>query len=711
MMRMLRQTIAGIMWVALTVFTPTLLAAQTAQPISLLADTIYLNQTTNALIASGNVQIFFEGRVLTASEISYDSIAELITAKGPITITDADGTVIRADFAQLSPDLQSGLIRGAKLLFADRLQLAATESTRTAGRFNTMSNVVASACQVCITRPVPVWQIRAQQVIHDQEKRQIHFRNATLDVFGLPVMYLPYMRIPDPTVKRATGFLTPVFLSSEYFGGGLKLPYYILLGDYADATITTTASLSGVLVVDGEYRQRFSNGGFDTFAALAVRDEFGDLGRGFFKVDGSFNVLDNVTLSFDVTLPSDDGFMNQYGYDITDRLVSEVSTSRYRNRSYFSLASAIMTSLRDDENDAEIPFVLPELSYRGYRTDPVFGGKVGYNVNALGLIRREGQDVFRVGAGVDWYVPIDLPLGLRASGFAAADVDLYRVWDSLEFPDRIIGSAYPSVGAEIRWPLAMTTENARHVIEPVVQIVYTADLGFNDLVPNEDSLQIEFDETNLFDLNRFPGRDVSETGLRANIGANYTLYTNAGWSLGLAGGVVLRSEPSSQFPENSLIGGSQSDILGAVSFDFAPNYNVVGRFLFDDQFDFKRSDTQFTLNFDDWDVSGSLLYLAPDILALSSEERSEASINGRYRFADNWQVNAKWQRNLLENRNVYAEVGLTYGNECIEINLSLSRKFTASNTVTPSTDVDLIILLAGFGGSSQQDWPAARCIK
>lgn len=708
MRRLLRQINMRIIGIVIAVFTPFEVAAQS---ISLLADTVYLNQSSGILVASGNVQIFFEGRVLTATEITYDSNTESITAQGPLTITDSDGTVMQADFAQLSQDLQNGLVRGAKILFSDQLQLAATEAIRTDGRFNTMSNVVASTCQVCISRPVPIWQIRAQQVIHDQEKQQIHFRNATLEVMGVPTIFLPYMRIPDPSVKRATGFLAPVFLSSEYFGGGLKLPYYILLGDYSDATITSTASLSGVFVLDGQYRQRFVNGGFDAYAAIAVQDEYGEFGRGFLKADGSFIAFDNVTLSFDITIPSDDGFMNQYGYDDTDRLVSEISASRYRNRSYFSLASAIMTSLRDDEIDAEIPIVLPELSYRGYETDPLFGGKVGYEINAVGLIRRQGQDVLRFGGGVDWYLPINLPIGIRAAGFAAADIDFYRVWDSLSFPNRILINAYPSVGAELRWPLSMTTQSARHVIEPVVQVVYTANPGFNDLVPNEDSLQIEFDETNLFDLNRFPGRDVSETGLRANLGATYTLYSNDGWSLGLAGGVVLRSTPSAQFPPGSLFGGSQSDILGAVSFDYAPNFNVVGRFLFDDKFDFKRSETQFTLNYDTWDISSSLLYLAPDILALSSEERSEGSIEGRYRFADNWQVNAEWQRDLLNGRDVYAEVGLTYGNECIEIGLSLSRNFTTSTTVTPSTDVNLNILLAGFGGTAQHDWPAARCIK
>lgn len=686
-------------------------ATLAAPPISLLADSIYIDQSSGSLVATGNVQVFFEGTTLTATEIRYDPNGAGITATGPLTIFDANDQAILADFAQLSADLKSGLIRGAKLLFDDQLQIVATEAERSAGRFNTLNNVVASACQVCITRPVPVWKIRSRQVVHDTEKRQIHFYNATLDVFGVPIVYLPYMRIPEPGVRRASGFLTPVFLSSNYFGGGLKLPYYIVLGKHADITITPTVSFSGVQVLDVEYRQNFRNGSIKTFAAIAIRDEYGNAGRGFLKTNGSFNILSDVTLAFDITLPTDNGFLNQYKYDRTDRLISEVSLSRYRNRSFFSLASAVMTSLRDDDNDLEIPFVLPELSYRGYRTDPILGGKIGYDINTLGLFRRSGQDMIRMGGGVDWYVPVDLPSGFRAAGIAAIEADIYRVWNSDIFPSHLIGALYPSVGAEIRWPLARTTENFRHVFEPTAQLVYTADPAFNQRVPNEDSLQVEFDETNLFDLNRFPGRDVSETGFRANIGATYTVYANEGWSLGLAAGLVLRSEPSAQFPENSLIGGSQSDILGAINFDYAPNFNVQGRFLFDDQLDFKRSETQFSFDFDRVKVNGTLLYLAPDILALSSRERGEGRIAGRYRFADNWEVDMNWQRDLLEDRNVSAGIGLTYGNECIEVGVSLSRKFTNSSSVTPATDFDVKIQLAGFGGSSDNNWPAARCVK
>ena len=707
--RKLVPLISIMLWL-LSSLAPQLATAQTSDPVSLLADTINLDQSNGVLTASGNVQVFFGDTVLAADSIIYDSRNGVITAQGPIKLTDENGTVVLAEFAQLSSDLQRGLIQGAKLLLANQLQLAATEFERTDGRFDTLTNVVASSCQVCAARPVPVWQIRAKQVIRDNEKLQIHFRNATLEVFGFPVLYLPYMRIPDPSVQRASGFLNPVILSSEYFGDGIKLPYYLVINDYADATFTPTITVDGTTVADAEYRHRFKNGGFDAFAALALKDKLNGSPRGFFTIDGSFKILDGATLAFNGTTLSDYGFMRQYNYNDTDRLVSQISLSKFQDQKYFILASAIMTSLRDDEDNNTIPIVLPEFSYRNYQNDALLSGKFGYEFSAVGLTRTEGQDVFRIGGSAEWQVPIDLPFGMRASGFSSLDADIYRVWNSDDFTDEVLINVHPSIGADIRWPLGKTTSRARHIMEPIVQILYTADPNLNDLVPNEDSQQIEFDETNLFDLNRFPGHDVTETGFRVNLGTTYTIYDNDGWSLGLAGGLVLRSAASEQFAEDTLLGGSRSDILGAVNFAFAPDFDITSRFLFDDTFDFKRSETQFSFSFEKWDVGGSYISLAPDSLALASQARREGTINAQYRIAENWALNLDWTRDLLENRDVFGGLGLRYGNECIEIGLSLSRRFTSSNTVSPSTDINLTIQLAGFGGTSDINWPAARCV-
>lgn len=691
---------AMVWFLALGLSAPISANAQSAPAISLLADSILLNQTTGVLVASGNVQIFFAGRLLSAAEIRYDTRAETISATGPITISEPNGSVFTAEFGELSQDLRDGVIRGARLLLADQLQLASAEIRRTAGRFNSMTNVIASSCQVCASRPTPVWQIRAQQVIHDEQRQRIYFRHAKLEVLGLPVAYLPYFRIPSPEVQRASGFLVPKFLSSENNGNGLKLPYFITLGASADATITPTISFDGARLIDVEYRKRYRNGGYDLFGALAINDENGEFGRGFFTAKGAFALRNDIEFTFDGTALSDFGYMKQFGYSDTDRIVSEVSVSRYSDHNYFSVAGAILLSLRDDEDNSTIPLVLPEFSYRNYRTDQLIGGKIGYEISTVGLTRVNGQDVARISGAADWTVPLELQHGIKATGFARAELDLYRVWDSISFPNHILTSFQPTIGAELRWPLARKSSTGRHIFEPVIQLIYTGNPSWNDPVPNEDSLLVEFDETNLFDLNRYPGHDAFEVGFRANIGATYTIIDDSGWLISAAGGVVLRSDTTSQFSQ---------DFLGAVSFELADNFKAIGRFLFDENLVSKRSEAEFDLTFDRWDIGGTFAYLLADPLAGSPNDRGEGTLRGSYRISPSWEVDMNWTHDFVSHTNVVAGGGLTYGNECIEVGLSLSRRYTTSNIVPPSTDIDLVVKLAGFGGSTQDKWPAARC--
>ncbi len=682
------------------IFTPVFAFAQHASPVSLLADSIFVNQTTGALVASGNVQVFYGDQLVSAEKITFDPNSNSIAVEGQITITDNDGYVFTAEFAEMSPDFQDGLVRGARLLLADQLQLSSAEMRRVAGRFNTMSNVIASSCQVCAERPTPIWQIRANSVIHDQERKQIYFRNATFEVFGFPIAWIPYLRIPDPTVRRTSGFLVPSFLSSDQFGDGLRIPYYVVINDHIDATITPTLSISGAALIDLEYRQRFRSGSIDFFGAFALEDGAGDNSRGFYSLTGQFALPRDYRLNFDMTVVSDAGFMRQFSYDNTDRLVNYATISRQRSHTYVSLGAALLLSLRDDEDNSTIPRVFPEFYYRDYQIDGFMGGKIGYELSSVGLVRDVGQDVFRIGGSADWTVPIDLPYGVQATGFAKADFDIYRVWDNATYPDRLLTSFNPQLGAELRWPLSRQTANARHVLEPVLMLLYTPDIPWNDDVPNEDSLLAEFDETNLFALNRYPGRDASELGWRANIGASYTIYDNDGWQIGLAGGVVLRSNTNTQFTQ---------DILGAVSFEMPNEFDVIGRFLFDEDLNIKRSDIEFDLALDKWDIGGTFVYLSPDPLAGSPVERGEGTLNLAYRVTPSWEIDLNWTRNIVTNTNIQAGAGLTFGNECIEVGLEVNRRFTTNNIVPPSTDINLVVEIAGFGGRAEENWPAARC--
>jgi LPS-assembly protein len=682
-------------------------------PATLIADEVSYDRETRRLVASGNVEVLYQGRVLRASRITYDEAADQIRAEGPIVLTDPDGGVLLADAAALSPDLTEGLISSARLLIAGKLQLAAAEARRSGARYATLDKVVASTCTICAGDPTPTWQIRASRVTRDAEERRLYFENARVEVFGLPVGYTPRLSIPEPGVERASGVLVPGFSQSDIYGFGFKLPYYRTLGPSADATVTPFVTTSGGVLVEGEYRRRFTYGGFDLWGVVTLDDSLdGHPGRGAIFADGAFRLPQGFVTDFDLEVASDDSFLQQYDYSDADRLTSFVRISRTLADEYVELGAIGFQSLRDDEDTATVPFAFPVLNYRRLIEAPLVGGRLGLDLQSLGILRDDGTNMVRAGGGIDWNQQWLLPRGVLAEGTARAVLDLYQVWSDPVQPDGFEARGMPTVAAKLRWPLVRTTGRAQHVIEPIAQVIYSDYLGDTD-VPNEDSQLPEFDETNLFSLNRFPGEDRLETGLRANLGISYTRHAPAGWSVGATLGRVIRSEPQPFYPDGGGIPDGWSDYVGAVYVDFGTGLSAVDRALFSPELDFRRN--EFALS---WDTAraglqATYVYLAEveDNPFLGAEPTtSELSLDARYRVHPNWEVRGLWRYDIERGSNLRAGAGISYGNECAEFDLSILRRYTSSDNVPPSTSVGFSLQLAGIGEDGTRDWPPRVCV-
>jgi len=679
---------------------------------TLTAENISYNAGAGILSASGQVVVIFEQTRLEADSLTYNRLTGEITANGPLRIVDRNGAVFTATVATLSEDLTSGIIRGARLLLSNRFQIAAAEIRRSSDRFNTLYRTVGSTCTINPDNPVPIWQIRAERIVHDSEARRLYFEDARFELFGLPIAFLPRLRMPDPSVQRATGLLYPELISSEIFGYGIKLPYYVTFGDYADATITPFATTAGAFLLEGEMRRRFYNGEINIHGAFALKGSANDSGDGFIESDFSYGLRNESELFVDMAVASDDAFMRRYGYDDADRLVSRGGLRRYQNNSLFEATAIYFQSLRDDEIDAEVPFVLPEINYRRSWEEPLTGGRLGLNLSTTGLFRQVGRDVFRASASADWRRDWSAPLGIRATTYAKVQGDIYRVWDDGNFDNDLLFRLTPTIGGDFSLPLAKTTQRgARMVLAPVAQFIYTPEVGFNDMVPNEDSLQVEFDETNLFGLSRFPGEDRIETGFRANVGASYRRYDPSGWTLGVDVGQVFHFNATSQFSTGSGLGAPSSDILAAVSFELPPRYRLVSRLLVSPDVGVRRAESELTLDFNRLDLEATYVFLAADVVADSPIDRSEANVSASYLFSDKWQASMSLRRDLLANENISGEIGAIYSTECIEVAVSLSRRFTTSNNVPPDTTFDVSVKLAGFGGGPTRRERAGTCMQ
>ena len=103
-----------------------------------------------------------------------------------------------------------------------------TVATRDAGNRKIMDQAVFSPCGLCREKPEkpPLWQIKATRVIHNEARREIEYKDAVLEMYGIPVFYTPYLVHPDPTVERRSGLLTPTIGHSDQIGFIYGQPYF-----------------------------------------------------------------------------------------------------------------------------------------------------------------------------------------------------------------------------------------------------------------------------------------------------------------------------------------------------------------------------------------------------------------------------------------------------------------------------------------------------
>ena len=170
----------------------------------------YKNERVSAV---GKVQIYYDGAVLEADRVTHDRRTNRLTATGNVRYQTKDGNVIHTDHIDMDADFRDGFVQSLMVETADNTRMVAARADRSEGNITVLQSGAYTACEPCKENPQkpPFWQVKAARIIHNERERVIHYENATIEFFGVPVAYMPYFWHPDPTVKRQTGFLTPPF--------------------------------------------------------------------------------------------------------------------------------------------------------------------------------------------------------------------------------------------------------------------------------------------------------------------------------------------------------------------------------------------------------------------------------------------------------------------------------------------------------------------
>ncbi len=701
--------IARILTILVCLVLGTAQGAKGQELASLIADNVFVDPA-GRVTASGNVEVFYEGTRLNASEVSYDRTGDRLTITGPIRVTDADGTVFLADQAELDRDLRNGVMVSARMVLDQQLQIAAAEIARVGERYTRLDRVVASSCQVCAANPVPLWEIRAARIVHDSEAQQLYFTNAQLRIAGLPVVYLPRLRLPDPTLERSNGFLIPQLRTASDLGTGIKVPYFLAFGEHRDVTLTPYVS-SRTRTIEFRYRDELSMGQIRAEGALTNDDIEGD--RGYLFAEAKYRLPKDFIVTLQAELVSDPGYLFTYDYSDKDRLTNQISVTRVRNKDLFRAEVTEFKTLRDSEIAVRdtLPDRFVEIYYEREIPALSFGGRAVASVSSASTIRPssadiDGRDVSRLGASLDWSRSW-LNAGLVAKAELGVRVDSYNVGQDSNFATTI-NRIVPRGAVELRYPMSrVTADGGTEILEPIFRFD-VADTG-GDAVPLEDSRVVEFDEANLFSMTRYPGLDGIEDGARIALGATWSRRDPDGWDLGLAFGRVANLSGDLGYAEGSGLEGDQSEWMVSGQLAIGDQLSILSRSVFDEGIDVTLSETRVDWNTDRFGLATSYIWALPEPAEDRDERLSEWSFKGRYDLNDRWSASADWRYDFSADRGARAGVGLGYRTECVDVALSLSRRYATSTSVDPVTEFGFRVSLTGVGGRSGDHGSRRSC--
>lgn len=690
-------------------------SGQSEAPVHFTADELRVDTERRVIDAYGHVELRRSGYVLRADHLRYEEATGRVTADGHVVILDPDGNRLEVARSTLEADLKAGVVEAARLIFRDGARVAARKVVRDSNGDSTFEKAVYSPCPVCDARPRknPLWRLKALSVTHDRRRHRIVFRSATLEIKGVPIAWVPYLSVPDPTVKRARGFLAPDVFSRDELGVVFKLPYYLPLGKDADLTLTPLIATREAPTLALRYRQRLARAAISLEGAFTRSQRPGaDLfttrpaaGRGYVLARARLQHGPHWRSDLRLQAASDDTFARLYGFADADSLASHYRLTG-RGDSWRVDAELLgFQGLHVEDRTGLTPLALPMITLSWHNPGPIAGGRLGATVSSLALLRTAGADSFRQSASLSWArEQVDGLGGLWRLDLLARG-DLYEVEDARRIDDPLFagqdGTASRTIALAAvtwRWPWQSFANGLYQRIEPIVQLAASPALGPKPAIPDEDSRSFALRFDNLFALERAPGRDLFESGPRITYGLAYELA---------AGGVTLRAGAgqsyrlarlAGQFLRGTGIARRRSDVVANAGLLLPDGTSLV----YDAQLDGhtlkpKRHEIFLDNRLGPLLLRGGYVKIARDLLVPDRGNREELRFAGALQLTRRFALTGGLIENLARNQPVEYEAGLRYETGCLELGFTVRKRTTFDRDIKPGTAFIFRLRLRNLG--------------
>ena len=559
------------------------------------------------------------------------------------------------------------------------------------------------------------WNLNAGELIHDKEQKKITYKNASLDLNNVPVLYLPYFAHPDPTVKRESGFLPPTLANlGGDIGSTIKIPYFYPVSQSADFTVSPVYYFKQHPLLLGEYREKFKNGdislegGFTQgYKEVTITKTDGSRHHLYGNLNLIFSdkILDQTILNAKVQQvnnptylrvnkinSTNDGFKKNLIKEDDTKLTNEINLNSFGKTENLNIKAATYRDISVTKNSDQYSYLLPELSYSKYNLfndnnlslNSIFKSQnTNTNQNKSTFINNldySTQDFYNNNLGIGYKF--------------LTKINNINYYSDYKTPNQNLNSQInPVVGFDTSFPFAKINKDTEQYIIPRILTRY-APGKMTNATTNDTTLNTD----NIFSMNRMNSDELIEKDLSFNLGADWIwqekkVNNKEPEKATISVGQVLKLNKDLDMPTKSSLQKSNSDIVSKINYLSPKNFDVTLKSTFDNQlnhvyyndFTFKKNFTSSEINFNFYEKNSHI----------GNERYAKANVASY--VTDSTKLKIESDRNLKTDLTNSHKLGIENENECIRYGFYLQKNYSSDKDLKPATSVYFGVTLLPFG--------------
>ena len=546
------------------------------------------------------------------------------------------------------------------------------------------------------------WSIKAREIIHDKNKREIFYNNAVLKIYDFPVLYFPKFFHPDPTVDRRSGFLKPQLNNSNVLGNSFSIPYYSVLAQNKDLTTIPFIFENNLQMVQNEYREinknsnLYANFGFVNNYKSTLNNKKNSIFNLFANYDLNLD-LENYSYSnlfLSIEKVTNDTFLKVFDTHIQDNILKPKDYDNLKNEIKISLTNenySLKSGLITYENLQKInsdryEYIFPYYDYNTKINYSFFGGEINFSSSGSNIINNTNQLKSNINNNINYNSREFTSFDGVQSFFSINTKNLNTVGkNNSEYKSSPQIEILNELNYNLSYPLLKQNEyNINYLTPKALLKINPSDMK------NYSTLDRVVNVNNIFNHNRL-GLDSFESGRSLTLGLDFKKENsenlNKFFEIKLAS--VFRDKEENFIPKKSTLNKKNSNLFGSINNNFSDFFNINYKFAINNNYnsiEYSNLSTRFNMN---------NFTTKFDFLKENGEMGNSNYIenNTSYRFDDQNFITFKTRRNRKLNLTEYYDLVYEYRNDCLSAGIKYNKTYYEDRDLKPSENLFFTISL------------------